>query len=303
MIASALRKRSASVEPDNHDSRRKFPTMTTSAERTARLIIAARAKLEPLMSEKLTYKQANKIYAKIGDLDGVGLLLKLVSFDVDADGSSVSDDVLREFQREGALMVDSVTSSLLNFSVLFSLFLTIFVSLQVLHLGGEPYAQATSSLKLGTTSRTAAAGDAAAFLWSQDAERQETFRWVCYAVECVFLSLGTLMCGIGLMSTMQRYMMICNLPSVAAQIEHMMGRLQTHSLVGFMMFMSILILIVAVLPMMLVRASAVAFLCASVSGLLFLVLAVRMAFGGEEMWCQIAEVRLVLTPLYKTRER
>ena len=185
-------------------------------------------------------------------------------------------------------MVDNISSSLLNFSVLNSLFLTIFVSLQVLHVGREPYEQDTSTLKLATTRRTNAAGDAAAYLWPQDPEQQEAFRWVCYCLECVFLSLGTLVCGSGLLSTMQRYLMISNLPSVAAQLEHMLGRLQTHSLVGFMMFVSILILLVAVLPMMLVRASAVAFLSASASGLLFLVAALRMAFGGAEMWCQIS---------------
>lgn len=74
------KKRSASVEPVTSKLHRQFPK--SSAERAARLIIAARAKLAPLTNEKLTYMQANKMYGQLGDLDGVGLLLKLASFEI-----------------------------------------------------------------------------------------------------------------------------------------------------------------------------------------------------------------------------
>ena len=142
-----------------------------------------------------------------------------------------------------------------------------------------------------TTSNTAASGDAAGFLMPQHAE---TFRWVCYVLECVFVSLGILLCFIGLFGSMERYMMINNLPSVAAKCEYLMGRLKSLAYVGFVMMLSMLFLVVGALPMILVRASAVAFLSACATGLLFLVWCVWVIAGSDGVDVQIAEAHVVL---------
>ena len=130
----------------------------SSSERIARLI-AARSKLEPMasaafdMTNKSNRVKANKFHVELGDIDGVGLLLKIASFQTKTDGT-VGEDEIRQFEREGALLIDTLCSSMLNYSVLLSLFLTIYVSLQVAHVGRVPYEMAApEDYKLGTTSQ------------------------------------------------------------------------------------------------------------------------------------------------------
>ena len=167
-------------------------TTCSSSERIARLIATARSKLEPMasaafdMTSRSNRVKANKLHVELGDIDGVGLLLKIASFQTKTDGT-VGEDEIRQFEREGALLIDTLCSSMLNYSVLQSLFLTIYVSLQVAHVGRVPYEMAApEEYKLGTTRNTAAAGDAAQFLLPQD---PEAFRWVFYVLECTFLPM------------------------------------------------------------------------------------------------------------------
>ena len=227
---------------------------------------------------------------ELGDIDGVGLLLKIASMPLKADGT-VGEEELRYFEREAALLIDTLSSSMLNYSVLLSLFLTIFISLQVAHVGSEPYEQAAASPKLGTTRSTAAAGDAAAFLYPQD---PESFRWVFYILECFFLSAGTVVCVLGLAACLVRIMMLSNLPSAASKLEYLMGRLKGLAAASGLLSLSLLLLTVGVLPTMLARASAVAFLSACGSGLVFLMLGCRMIWASDEVKVQMAEARVVL---------
>jgi hypothetical protein len=306
------------------------PIARTGAERAARLIATARSKLEPMVAsadEGFDAVRANKKHAELGDVDGVGLLLKLASFPTSADGT-LSDEDYRHFEREGALLIDTMCSSMLNCepprielwslqcspcphtpstpahiadptfilggadSVVSSLLLTIFVSLQVMNVGSQPYETAASARHhIGTTSNTAAAGDAAAFLWPHD---PEAFRWVFYVLECFFLSLGTPLCTLALLVNLSRLVMLSNLPSVAAKLEYLMGRLKVLMLCTALMFFSLMILVTMALPAMLARASAVAFLSACAAALILVVLFVRYSWASDEIKVQVAEARIVL---------
>ena len=285
-------KKDAAVAPAHE-----WPIACTSSERAARLIATARSKLEPMASaDQFDATKANKAHVELGDIDGVGLLLKIASFQTNADGT-VGEEQLQHFEREGAMLIDTLCTSMLNYSVLLSLFLTIYVSLQVAHVGREPYEQAPSPVrpaeeyKLSTTSSTAAAGDTAQFLWPQD---PEAFRWVFYVLECFFLSAGTFACTLGLLACTGRFIMLSNLPSVAAKLEYLMGRLKWLAYSSGMVSLSVLLLIVGALPTMLARASAVAFLSACASGLVFLVGVCRIMWASDEVKVQIAEARIVL---------
>ena len=285
LSAAAMRSRSKRQE---QEPERQRPITRARSERVAHLINTSRSKLEPLANAQ-SFASALKIHQQLGDLDGVGLLLKMASFDAASDGT-ISEEELRRFEHEGTQIVDALNSSLLNFSVLFSLFLTIFVSLQVLHVGREPYEQAAPTLKLAASPYTAAAGDAATFL-SND---PEAFRWVCYVLEWLLLSIGTLVQTIGLCMTMGRYMTTVNLPSVVAKCEFLLSRPKGSATIVISFLVGPMILLLGVLPMMLVRASAVAFLSACASGLLFLVFFIRATIANDEVKAQLAEVRVVL---------
>jgi hypothetical protein len=275
-----------------------WPITSTSSERIARLITTARSKLEPMASaDHFDTAKANKAHVELGDIDGVGLLLKIASFPLKADGT-VGEEELRHFERESTLLIDTLCSSMLNYSVLLSLLLTIFVSLQVAHVGSEPYEQAPLSHKLGTTRNTAAAGDAAAFLCPQD---PESFRWVFYVLECIFLSAGTLVCVLGLGACLGSIIMLSNLPSAASKLEFLMGRLKRLAAASGLLSLSIMLLIVVVLPAVLARASAVAFLCACGSGLVFLILVGRHMRASDEVKVQITEARIVLAEVASRR--
>ena len=56
---------------------------------------------------------AGKLYQHLGGVDGVGALLRLATFDEDADGT-ISAAELSRFKSEGEVLVDSLQSAALN---------------------------------------------------------------------------------------------------------------------------------------------------------------------------------------------
>ena len=79
-----------------------------------------------------------KLVMDLGSQDGIGFLLKMASVETEHDGT-ISDSELQRFRREGVDLVDVLAAGVLNYSVVLSLFLTIFTSLVVLHAGRGPY--------------------------------------------------------------------------------------------------------------------------------------------------------------------
>lgn len=289
---------SAAVAPQGSGQRSRRIARVHS-HRVAAIIIAAREKLKPVANLDVDSavckgmdRQVSNVFDALGASDGVGFLLKMASFDVEADGT-VSEDELRRFEHEGALLVETMTAQVLNYSVVLSLFLTMYVSLLVLHAGREPYDQAESTLKLASTSQSAAAGDAAAFLWPQD---PEGFRFVWYCIECVLLSIGTAMCLCALLVAIVRLIALASLPSVVAKCEFVLHTIKGLAFVGLGCAQVVLNLPVS-LCAILVRSSAVAFLCGCGVAAVTWLFGFHLISRGDNLYtlrAQIEEARIVI---------
>ena len=180
----------AAVAPEAVWPRKRM--VSNESQRITGLVTSARQKLEPIAAINLESvvcgtmdpKVSNK-FDVLGGPDGMGFLLKMAVINIEADDGAMSEKERLHFEREFSSLMERLTGQLVNYSVLLSLYLTIYVSLLVLHAGREPYDQAASTLKLAAASYSAAAGDAASYLWPQD---PEGFRFFWYVVEVITLS-------------------------------------------------------------------------------------------------------------------
>ena len=163
--------------------------------------------------------------------------------------------------------MDLLQTCFLNFTVLFSLLLTIAISLAVMHAGGFAYTSSSSSNANTNTSATSPAAfgddalwtaDFATFAWISDLAAQESVRRVFYAAEIGLLALCTLMFSVGLWESIILFTAFGTaLPTVLDKYEFIMEnpwRL-THPYVIFTMGPAILLASVGCLAS---RVSAIA---------------------------------------------
>ena len=75
---------------------------------------------------------------RLGMWDGIGALLAIAAFDQDGDGDE-SERELANFEEKGERLVEAVASGCLNYSVVSSLYLTMYVALIVMNAGGGAY--------------------------------------------------------------------------------------------------------------------------------------------------------------------
>ena len=114
------------------------PRSSNDHERVAALVTGARKKIVPFAQSKGLINMQTKWPGmfKLGSNDGVGFIIKLASFDLDGD-SRISAAELSRFQLESEKLIEGLQAALLNYSVLLSLLLTVYVSLFVLQLGSS----------------------------------------------------------------------------------------------------------------------------------------------------------------------
>ena len=75
----------------------------------------------------------------------MGVLIRIARLDVGADGAVASAELAR-LTSMGENHFDMFQSMMLNWSVVFSLLLTIYISMAVLHSGGYAYVEAPEAL-------------------------------------------------------------------------------------------------------------------------------------------------------------
>ena len=264
-------------------SKKSTHVSTDERERVVALVRVVRAKLQPLAAPDQDFTcvqfkpSAMKLALDLGSQDGIGFLLKMASVETEHDGT-ISDSELQRFRREGVDLVDGLASGVLNYSVVLSLFLTIFTSLVVLHAGKGPYDLLVPGPRLGSASDTAAAADAADYLWPENAVG---LRWGFYVVEWSFLAYGTIVSSAGLMQCVFFYgTLSVHLPSLIAKCELIVAKPSklTNVFQGFVQGLNALM---TVLPCIAFRASAVAFLSMCAVFVLYFTFQMYIATVGD----------------------
>ena len=237
------------------------PTSNAPAARVAAIVAQAREKLLPFAAQEVNFDKAfapglnTSEYVGLGFSDGIGCLLKMASFELDPDGQLTQAD-LQRFEHEGAILINDIQSSALNYSVLLALFLTIYISLLVQHTGSGRYTTDPPASRLGHHNETFLWQDAAAVLAPQSAEAVR--RWL-YVGEVVTLCIGTLLCFAGLLPSVILYISLSTgLPSVTSKCELLLLRIKRMSFLMFTWSPCYLFLSIS-LPFVVARSSFLGF--------------------------------------------
>ena len=269
MLSSALRRpKTAPLETTIP-----MTQMADKATRIAALARTARAKLAIFADIDLNRvmnndREGKKIWIDSGNGEGLGFLLQMAAFGNNQEDSVDTND-LKRFDRDASQQLDSLAGSTLNNSIALMLFLTIWVSIAMLHVGQAPYTPDSGVPPLrDAAENTEAASDAATYFSPQN---PAGLRWGFYVVECVFVLCGFLLSFFGVFYTIILYWSLTNnLPVLINRCEFIMDNVHIFG-ISIYLCLGNLILMSFSLPFILARASAVAFLCAVVVAIAMLI--------------------------------
>lgn len=208
-----------------------------AAARAVTAIKRARVLLTPFAEagslEPLTWAEKKKIFDKTGKLggpEGIGVLLRLAA--VEVSGDTIAPAAFAQLQAAGEDAMDTIQNLMLNWTVLLSLFLTIYVTLAVIHSGAPAYRpidqneQQLAFATRGEDSEYAIWGDLASFAWPDDVEAQAGLRRGLYVAECITIVVCLLLCGSGLMTAVCIYSFVgAGLPDALSKIEYLIDAL------------------------------------------------------------------------------
>ena len=283
-------------------------------QRVSAVARAARERLQPFVDmdpSRLAWfvfrPRVGSLLIRLGISDGVGAMLKMASFDVGGDSgrSDFSCAKLAQIRSHGEELILSMQSAALNYSVIFSLFLTIYLSLSVMHAGKSAYEtdESTTALRLGASWDHSVYPwhDFAKYAYPNDAEAQAATRRALYVVECAMLLLGTFASYLGLFETLLLYRSLSvGLLSVISKCEYLLDCPVRLAVNWNLLVVSLFCLPVA-LPFILARSSAIAFHCACAmlaAGVAYLTLVVTSPVGSlyATFRAQHREARRLLRP-------
>ena len=283
------------------------PLMASESSRVAAIILDSRSKLRPMAEKKnASGKWLNDNAGKHGALDGIGMLLRFAAIEVEPDGT-VTEQNLTRFQQEATAILAQLENIALNFSVLSSLFLTIFVALAIQHAGAPAYAKAAAEdddafaviSPFGDGPTDGIWNDFAGFAWPNDAIAQRKLRRSLYVGECVTLTLAIYVCLWGLV---QQLLMFTSygaaLPNVIVKVEFMMEKLSRLTDI-WISFDAIVILFLPLgLAFVAARVSAVACICGfALVAANFVTAAIQGMIRGvcpDILFCQHKEAQTLL---------
>ena len=165
------------------------------------------------------FKRMNK-NGEMGAPETLGVLLRVAAIEIDGPKTSADDGVATlspaafvHFQREGLEVMEMMQSVTLNWSVILSLFLTIYVAMAVMHTGSAAYApQGAQRVAfvgadgLGQQPPVEFAwGDLASYAWPNDPIAAAGLRRGLYVAECVSIIAGIVSCLAGIVNTVSIY--------------------------------------------------------------------------------------------------
>ena len=197
------------------------------------------------------------------------MIIRIASAELDADGN-ITQDALLNLQRTGEDVLDQMANMTLNWSVLFSLLLGMYVSMAILHTGNPAYPPVDAA---HWAFDDLAWTDLASYAWPDDEEAAASLRRGLYIGECVTVCLSILMCIVGLMFILILYTSFgAALPDVPAKLDFMLSN-PYHCSAMWGLFDWLMFLVPISLGFVTARSSAVLSLtCFATFGLLFIIL-------------------------------
>ena len=192
---------------------------------------------------------------------------------------------LARLKAEGEQAFDMLQNVTLNWSVIFSLFLTIFVTLAVMHAGSAPYEPDSSARPSFAADSEEGASfgawlDLATYLRPEDAEAQSYLRRAFYVCECAFVGFGVFACLLGLNIAMNMYTFVGSaLPDALSKLEFVLANRTSFGMLWTLFDLAEMVMPPAV-GFVAARASAVMSLSIFVAGVAKLLHFIWMATAG-----------------------
>ena len=238
--------------------------LQSDRDRAAAIVKKARDKLAPFASKAdINYNRDGSLMNKMGGPDGLGVLIKLSSYTLNPDGSMSATEFVR-FETEGMLLIEGAQSALLNYAVLSSLLMTMFVTLIILHCtrGYEVDGPSGGNVLLGDAARARSIyADVATYAWPLDEAAQVATRRVFHWLECLTLVVGLSCQTFSLLKSTFLYSIISvGLPSIVAKCEYFAGNTLMGDINMCVLGGGVDVLHIIALPWVVARASFVGFI-------------------------------------------
>lgn len=262
-----LRRKSPHAVADSHAA-------TTDEEenlaRGAALVRTARERLQRLadLPDNTSTNQAvDVIFNKMGGPEPVSMMLSLCELRLDTDGRLLEVGALQRMQEYAHAYLENLQNSTLNMTVIYSLLLTIFVTLTVIHAGAPIYATTLDGASAGAAmfgDQHDAWAELAQWCWPEDMEAKAALRRAFYVAECVVNSLGALVCFAGLWEANFLYVAFgAGLPDTLTKLEYLFEK--DDRMLNLWKFFDVALLTTPLsLAFITARISSIAFLCACV---------------------------------------
>jgi hypothetical protein len=258
----------------------------------AALVKRARSLLHPFAEigddgEHLTFKQMKLAWdagLELGDYDGIGALLRVASIRLNADGSIAADEMHR-FHAEGGDLMDQIQAQCQNFTIMFSIVLTITVALMTVSIGSNFYSSEVDATEpvhgFGDASASLAWSDFASWAWPHDPSARGLLRRAFAVCEAVFLGGALLWQIYGWYSAFALCAAFGSaLPTVASKYDFLLDRPKRLTDLSFAVVYAMFGMIGA-LPFLLSRASAILGLCGMTVALIYMVGFVHSNLDGS----------------------
>ena len=242
------------------------PPVVDELSRVSSLVKLSLAQLQPL-AELPDDASANTVVQftceKLGGPEPVSMMLRLCDLSVEED--RLDAQALQQLKSDAVIYFDGLQNSALNMTVIYSLLLTIYVTLSVMAAGTSAYVtplpDAASHHYVFGEDEDAWA-DLAQWCWPDDVGARAALRRSAYVGECVINAVGALVCLVGMWEANFLYLSFGQgLPDVLTKVEYLFGRKdRVLSLWGF--FDASLMGVPLSLVFISARCSGIAFCCA-----------------------------------------
>ena len=249
----------------------------TDHERVAALVSVARGKLKPFASlaenRAASLQREQKIVNAAGFVDGIGILLFVSAHGTSSEPPAVSRASSQKLLRSAPDLLQGIQNAALNYAVIATLALTVFVTLGVLHAGGNAYGVSPEEVGLNLDPEHNGAHpftDLATWAWPADALAQANLRRVLYCIECGLIAYGMMLCGICFFEALCLFIVTTTaLPHVLEQLEFLVRSNHKLSTVYYTAS-GAFDMIILVMPFVAARASAAMFIAVSSGAVGFL---------------------------------